>query len=249
MDNFSELKKEKLDFSTYAKLPLMDDALVIEEPEFEDRKAKVLFKQWEKLNYLRKNLKILDQYIHNNNIESLSEWLKKNGSGMSDVVIKKIGKYNNETGGISAYFFNLQKLYDENEAKYDALEAKSKPGDGDEEAIAKMRGEREEKRKNRSQTRKALLKDLKANNKGYLKIEFEEEHPAEVEMAADGGASKDEPVKEDVKKTNPVVEKEADKVKNEIEKTGSKTGKLIVVIAGVSLAIATIAAVASSKNG
>lgn len=234
---FDKLKGEKLDFSTYGKLPLRDDVLAIEEPEFDDRKAKVLLKKWELLNYLRKNLKILDGYLGNNKDESLIDWLKKNGAGMSDVVIKKIGRFNNKTGGISAYFLNLQKMYDEKEADYDVWEMKSKVCDEDKDAVSKMRDERGEKRKNRQQIRKILFKDLKADNKGYLEIEIEEE-PVLV-MAADGKV-------ED--KKEPEVEEVKQEVKEEVEKVKKSTGKIIVVIAGISLVIATVAAVTSSKK-
>ncbi|MEK6879110.1 MAG: hypothetical protein AABY22_05850 [Nanoarchaeota archaeon] len=180
LNDFSKLKSEKLDVSDYANLPLKEDVLAIEEPVEEDRKKKVLYAQWKKLNIIRKNLKILDGYIQNNKGESLVDWLNANNVHIHDIIFKKVGKFNNDTGGISVYFLNLQNLYNDQEALYDKYEAESKVPQEDKKKVDDLREARGEKRKIRREFRKVLLKDLKKDNKGFLQVEVEEETVAEV---------------------------------------------------------------------
>ena len=237
LNDFSKLKSEKLDVSDYANLPLKEDVLAIEEPVEEDRKKKVLYAQWKKLNIIRKNLKILDGYIQNNKGESLVDWLNANNVHIHDIIFKKVGKFNNDTGGISVYFLNLQNLYNDQEALYDKYEAESKVPQEDKKKVDDLREARGEKRKIRREFRKVLLKDLKKDNKGFLQVEVEEEPVAEVK--------KEEPELElAANSTNG----DGEKVVKEIEKVKNNTGKIIVTIVGISLAVAVIYSMTSKKT-
>lgn len=262
-----KLKEVKIDYSAYGTLPIREDAYLIQPASEEDKKNKTLFKQWEKLNYIRKNLKILDRYIKTSGSEKLTDWLKKNNVGMSTVVLEKIGSHTNETGGISAYFFNLQKFYDEQEIIYDIKEALAHVPADFSGAIDAMRKEREEKRNGRGKTRKLFIRDMKLDGKGYLNIP--EEMPTREELSAGKGLSavKDlastdglilsadgSQAAEEVKKTTAPLENKngADKAKigEELKKKNKKIG---IYVAGTVIFIATALALASSvsetKNG
>ena len=217
-DILDQLKDVKLDFSTYARLPVRDDILIINDP-----KEGALLKQWEKLNYLRKHLKILDEYISNNKGQTLAQWLSGWKRGLSKIVLDKIGSHNNDTGGISVYFLNLQTFYDEQEAVYDALEARAAVPADLKEPVGAMREARAEKRKNRAVVRKARQKDLKADNKGYLLFTVEEEPAAAEEEKKE----EEVPKKEEEKKTTP-----EEKIK--------KAGKVGVWIAGIVITVTAI---------
>ena len=217
-----KLSSIKLDYSTYGNLPIREDVVLIREINGNDE----ILKRWEKLNYLRKNLHTLDRYISGNKGEALKEWLVANKTGMSPPVMEKIGNHNNETGGISAYFFDLQNFFDEEEAIYDALEGKLKVSPETDPGTKRMREEREQKRKNRVVTRKKHLKDLKTDNKGYLILEIPEEEP--VHMNADG--PKEEPKKEEATKEQ--VE-QVTEIKN-------KRGKVGIWIAGITLFVGVV---------
>ena len=222
-DILDQLKDVKLDFSTYARLPVRDDILIINDP-----KEGALLKQWEKLNYLRKHLKILDEYISNNKGQTLAQWLSGWKRGLSKIVLDKIGSHNNDTGGISVYFLNLQTFYDEQEAVYDALEARAAVPADLKEPVGAMRDARAEKRKNRAVIRKAQQKDLKADNKGYLLFTVEEE-PTPASEAAQ------EEKKEDDKKPPAAMPAPEEKIK--------KAGKVGVWIAGVIITVTAITAI------
>src|SRR3990167_3007178 len=117
-----QLKEAKFNFSDYARLPIKEDVLIFKKPSGSDADDDALMKQWEKLQYLQKHLKTINRYIQKNKGEKLNEWLKINNVGLSKIVLNKIGNHNNETGGISSYFFNLQNFYDIEEEKYDKVE-------------------------------------------------------------------------------------------------------------------------------
>jgi len=208
-----------LDFSTYANLPVREDVLLIRELNNNDE----ILKRWEKLNYLRKNLHTLDRYIKTNKGEVLKDWLAAEKAGMSQPVMEKIGGHNNETGGISAYFLDLQNFFNEEEALYDALEEKMKLTPDFAPGVKRMRLEREEKRKNRVVTRKKQLKDLKTDNKGYLVLELEEEGPHH--KAEGPSPQKQTATKEQV---------------DEVVALKSSKGKIGIWIAGVTLAVAVV---------
>lgn len=167
-----QLKTLKLDISTYAHLPVRDDVLAI--IAMTDKEDKTLLKQWEKLNYLRKHLKILEKYIQTNEGEPLLEWLHNNRQGLSDIVLKKIGNYNDDTGGISAYYLNLQSFYDKEEEKYDGMESKASIPEDSKTIIDDLRAKRTESRKIRIKVRKIKTKDMKIDNKGYLYVTIDE---------------------------------------------------------------------------
>lgn len=174
-----QLKDLKLDFSSYARLPIREDVLI-----FENGDTKTVLKQWEKLNYLRKHLQTIDRYIQNNKSEILNDWLKANNTNLSQHVLDKIGSHNNATGGISAYFYNLQNFYDQEEQVYDGMEAGYKMPVDLVKPVLDMRLSRKEKRENRRSVRKIKVKDMKADGKGYLTVVVEEP----MKMAAADGA-------------------------------------------------------------
>lgn len=218
-----ELKTKKLDYSAYGRLPIVEDVYLLEEKNEKLKKNRALLEQYKKLKYIQKNLRLLDKYIQTNKGETLQDWLVLDKSGMSENVISKIGKHNNETGGISSYFFNLQNFYDAEEAIYDKMEADCKVPEDIEKAIPSMRKERDSKRSNRGVTRKLLIRDMKADNKGYILVEMEEpsvvgEEPVLLNATGDSSAVDPESTSTDAKTTE---------VKNEdASKLNTDTGGL-----------------------
>lgn len=225
-----QLKNIKLDFETYGNLPIREDVIILRNKAGEINKD--IFHQWEKLTYLRKNLVVLDRYINDNSGLILKDWLAINNISISNEVIKTCGNHSDTTGGISAYFLNLEHFYNEQEAIYDSFEENSIIPEDIKKAFNKIREERIEKRKNRSAVRKIKLKDLKADNKGYLSVDFpEEEIVAEKEFAANGETE----VKQDPEK----IVKEASQVL-ENKKPKSNAGKwllLTLTLGGIGFAI------------
>lgn len=236
--------KTQLDYSAYGNLPIREDVYVIKENKKEDAQEQKLLKQWEKLNYIRKHLKIINKYILSGSEAILNDWLKENKQGISDLVRNKIGGYNNTTGGISAYFLNLQNFYDEQEKIYDAIESDSSPAEDIKRVVFNMRQTRGDKRKNRGVARKITIKNLKADGKGYLFVAMEEapatseKVESTIKKAADDAK---EAVKDEKNATseNVVV---SNKDKEEIKKTGNNIG---VWIAGTLIFVASVAAIAA----
>ncbi len=236
----TQLQDIKLSPSDYGRLPIREDAMLIEPKE--------IMKRVEKLNLIRKNLRIIDKYINGNKGESLMEWLvaHKDNGAIRDFqqILGVIGQYNNDTGGISAYFFNLQHFYDEEEQKYDDAEAKSSmPADVKKE-ITPLRDERISKRKDRRVVRKKKLSEMKINGDGYIEV------PEPPPLAAD--ASGNQPEVESTLETsdnkNPTPEQAKANLNAAIEKAKSNTGFIWVSIAGVTFAIAVIWALNSDKK-
>lgn len=239
------LKNNRMNFATYGGLPIREDVLVFVPETKEMREARAMVKLYEKLEYMRRHLQIVDKYIRRNKGESMREWLKANNRGLSKKVLDEIGDHNNKTGGISAYFFNLQNYYDGEEAAYDAMEARAKIPAEIEVAIANLRKEREEKRKNRRATRKILTKKLKADGKGYIEVSYGEE----AEPKAD--APKKHPEEKPAPETNAREadgESSAPQVDETVEKTMSKAKKITVVFAGFAIAIGIGIAIASATS-
>lgn len=175
-----QLKTIKFDFSDYSRLPIREDVMVFKKDNHDDKE---IMKQWEKLIYLQKHLKTIDRYINKNKGETLSQWLKDNNTGLSKMVVDKIGSNNDSTGGITMYFLNLQNYYDGEEEKYDSMEMSAKMPSDLERIVKELRDARIEKRQNRKKARKIKMKDLKTDGKGYLYVESEEptnEVPNEV---------------------------------------------------------------------
>ena len=173
-----QLRKIKINLKDYGHLPRRGDVLILETDY-------PLVKQWEKLNQIRKNLQIANRYIRQTKGETLIEWAQKNNEqGISKLVLNEIGDFNNKTGGITVYFLNLQKFYDEQENVYDKYEqaASIKVDDVKKQAsifdrILKMRNEREGKRKVRQGHRKVQQRNLKKDGKGYLMVDAEPDKP------------------------------------------------------------------------
>lgn len=220
-----QLKDVKLDTSDYSRLPIREDVLVFKKNDKED---KDLLKQWEKLHYLRNHLKTINRYIQKNKGEKLYDWLRANNTGLSKMVLDKIGNHNNETGGISMYFLNLQNFYDGEEEKYDKMESDtSMPGDL-QTIVREMMEARTEKRQLRRKARKLQMRDMKKDGKGYLYVDVEE--PKKVEE-----------VKEEKKETP----KEVEVVQDAIKKTKSN---IAVWIAGTIITIGVISLLVSDKK-
>ena len=239
MDVLSKLKEAKLDYSAYGKMPIPEEVLSIEE----DKDNRRTYKQWEKLNYLRKHLRILDQYIRTNMGESINDWLAANRCGLSDHVIKKIGAHNNATGGISAYFFNLQHYYDEQEHLYDNMEATAKMPPDVHRELAPMRDGRRDKRKNRREMRRIQMKGMKADGKGYLVIEVEEPVNVLHNANGEGDGGTERTVEENKPLDSPVEHK--DKPAAAVRNMKSTIG---IVIAGAIITITVLAIAASAAT-
>lgn len=215
----------KLDFSTYSKLPIREDVLIFDDAKPGDKDKKPILAQWEKLHYLRNHLERLNRYLQKNNGETIRDWMVANNTGLSKNVLDKIGSHNNKTGGISAYFFNLQNFYDQEEQKYDDMEANAKMPNDLIGLIGELRKKRFEKRNERRAVRKIKLRDMKADGKGYLEIAVEE--PAVVQAA------------------NAEAEKAVEATVAAVKKT---TSKVAIWIAGAVIVVAGIAFYVNSKS-
>ena len=217
----------KLDYDAYGHMPMRLEVLAIVPPK--DKAPDGLVKQYDKINYIKQHLSKVDDYIKSGTKKPINIWDAETKAGLSTKVLSELKGHNNETGGISMYFYNLQNLYDIEEALYDKMESECElPADSKKQILA-LRGERGEKRKTRSAERKILVKDLKKDGKGYLYVEVEKEPDAEKkkeeeEKLAAEGAIKDE------------VKKETEKIK----KTTSKVG---VYVAGTVIFVTLVAAV------
>lgn len=223
-----------LDFKSYGKLPMRDDVYLIEQPDPEDNKKKTLLKQSEKLISLRKHLDTIDKYIRLNKGEAIDDWLLENKLSLSDFVLKKLKGHNNNTGGISAYFYNLQNFYDEQEAIYDKMESVSEIPADFKNALDILREERGEKRKTRSEERRLLVKDMKKDGKGYLEIEIEEEPTVEESVS-----------KEESEKLKNGGEKTITEQTEKIKKT---TKNIPIWIAGTIIFVTGVMVFVSSTN-
>lgn len=224
-----QLKATSLNFNDYGRLPMREDVLLFKHKEGEIP----LLKQWDKLRLIRKNLFVLNKYLQKNKGETVSEWLYDNKEHLSDNALNKIGNYNDETGGISAYFFDLQNFYDQQEQEYDFAESKNTAPADAQKAINEMRLTRSTKRKARGIIRKEKLKNLKTDGKGFLLVTIEEPPVPEPVKNADG--------KTEAKSEKLVTEKkETDKAVEEIRKTRKK---IAIYFAGAVFLITTIALV------
>lgn len=219
------LSNNTKDNSQYGKLPSYEDILII--------KSDPLRKQWDKLNIIRKNLLILDKYVKYNKGESLIGFLKKEGeSGMSKLVLDKIGDKNDETGGIKAYFLSLQKHYDDEERKYDNLEIQVKNKDSAKDNINSFMIGRIDKREIRSKLRNSELKKLKDSKMGF----FKQEEPKD--LSANGyQTSKDVSIQKTISEKNK-VETPQDKI--------NRARKIVVSLAGVGILIGVGTAIYNS---
>ena len=227
----------KLDYEAYGHMPMRLEVLAIVPPK--DKAPDGLVKQYDKITYIKQHLQKVNDYIKSGTKKPINIWDAETKAGLSTRVLSELKGHNNETGGISMYFYNLQNLYDIEEALYDKMESECElPADSKKQILA-LRAERLEKRKTRSAERKILVKDLKKDGKGYLYVEVEKEPEAvekekkkkeeEERLAADGA------IKEEVKK-------ETEKIK----KTTSKVG---VYVAGTVIFVTLVAAVwAASKE-
>ena len=225
----------KLDYSEYGQLPLKLDIQALNAPE--GKKIDSVVAQYDKLIYIRNHLKKIDEYIKLKTNEPINDWNAKSGKTLSTNVLSKLKGHNNDTGGISAYFHDLQSIYDQEEAMYDKMEAQCTISDGTKKMFDDLRREREEKRKTRSAERKILVKDLKKDGKGFLFVAVEEAPAVE---------DKKEDVKEDVKAAD--GEKIAEKIQSETEEIKKTTKKMGVYIAGFIITLTVVIAVASATG-
>lgn len=237
MSDFSEKLKEALANSDinkaeYGLLPRRDDVILYEYPEKTLDGFPNIEKLWGRLNIIRKNLKIVSRYLSGNKGETLRQWAEKNGEqGISKVVLDKIGSHNDETGGISAYFLNLQNFYDQEESIYDDCEQQMLMPPEMAGNIGNMKAARAEKRKIRRKIRNLKLKDMKRDGNGFLVLETKQEEPVPaLEMAADG--------KTDEKPASLSSEKKEEvKIPEEAKNKLSAAGKVIIGIAGATIVI------------
>ena len=239
-----QLKNIKLDFDKYGKLPKME--VLVSIIKGNDIQNIINAKnQLRKIKILRKNLFALDRYIQAQTDKRFSEWLKDNGVNISDIVYRKLGDYNNKTGGISDYFLNLQIFYDKGEEKYDELEAKIILPENLKEEFEANRKIREEKRKIRKICQKGLFRDLKKDEKGYIIVNLGE--PETYSAASPEGkpaAPKTDTSQSDIeaKEVTPEV---ATEVKTDIKKSSKK---IAIWLVGSLIAVTVIGLAVSSNK-
>ena len=231
----SQLENIQLDFNAYGMLPIREDVLLFEAKDEEQKKNQAILKQWEKLKYLKNHLRALDEYLKKNAGETVNEWRKKHNAGFSQKVLEAIGPYNNSTGGISAYFFNLQNFFDEQEEIYDRMEAAATMPADCATTIPKLREQRKHKRTNRRVIRKDKTNKLKADGKGYLEVHFDDEVPV-TEKAATMSADANE------------AKAEESKVQEATAAIVKKTSKIGVWIAGTVILVAAVVAIATAAS-
>ena len=203
-----QLKAINFDFHEYGRLPIRETILILSKKP----KGEYIQALWEKLLLIRKNLKIVDKYIHNNKNETINEWIYNNqNEGMSHIVLSKIGNRNNETGGVTAYFLDLQKFYDQEEEKYNKIESEIKIPEDDQRCIYKFREERREKSKERAKIRQLKTKELKKEGKGFFMIAADE--PVKKESVDNSSPIK----KESIDNSSPIPLAAIGKAKKNIE--------------------------------
>ena len=189
----TQLSDIKLDYNNYGHLPARADIVVISNSQEGDN-GSIVLKQWETLNYLRTQIKALDEYLQTNKGEIFSDWICSNKVNFNETATKKIGGYNNSTGGILAYFLNLQKLYNEEEEKYDLLEIDSTIPEYFKGEAINMQEQRLVKREGRRKTSKVQFRDMKKDKKGYFYVKLDE-----PEIEPETTAKAEDPVKKDEK--------------------------------------------------
>lgn len=227
----------KLDFEDYGQLPMRFDVQALSAPE--GKKIEAVLAQFDKLLYIQKHLNKIDEYIKSKSKEPINEWDAKNKAGLSTQVLSKLKGFNNDDGGISMYFHDLQKIYDDEEAMYDKMESQCKITDGTNKMFEDLRSERVEKRKTRASERKILVKDLKKDGKGFLFVEVEDapvDNKKETVLSATGE-------KEGIKK-----DKVSEEIKEEAEKIKKTTKNVGVYIAGFIITLTVVIAVASASG-
>ncbi|PCJ55965.1 MAG: hypothetical protein COA79_20360 [Planctomycetota bacterium] len=227
-----QLKNIKLDHRAYGTLPVRGDLFIISKEQENKDDAKALQKNWQLLNYLRKQLMILDKYIQDGGQDTLGDWLSENSEGLSDHAYKTLATHDNQTGGISAYFLNLQKKYDTEEAAYDNLERKAAMPGYLKEEIKAFRDERAEKRKIRAKIQKMRFKGMKKDSKGYLFYSLEDP-PQALETTENAEGDEEKKEESDEKKEGGSEEK------NELamEEVGDRIG---IAIAGFTIFIGAV---------
>lgn len=234
-----QLKNIKLDYRAYGRLPQRVEVFTISKEQKKEEDGKALLDKWALLNYLRKQLMILDKYLQDGGEDTLKDWLSDNSEGLSEQAYKTLAGHNNQTGGISAYFLNLQKKYDQEEAAYDKLEKKADIPEYLKEETKAFRAERIEKRKVRAKIQKMRFKGMKKDEKGYLYYSLEDP-PRSLEAIENSKDKKEEPVD---KKEEPAEQGDA----QAMEDVGERIG---IAIAGVTIFVAAVgvAWAVSGKN-
>lgn len=224
----------KLDYEDYGQLPIRLDVLAFTPPN--GKSIEPIVAQFDKLLYIRNHLKKIDEYIKANTKVPINEWNATHGKALSTTVLSKLKGHNNETGGISAYFHDLQAIYDSEEATYDSMEAQCKITDGTKGSIDDLRGGRMEKRKTRGDERKILVKDLKKDGRGFLFVEVEE------------APAKDDKKDEEKKEVSADGNKDGAKIQEEVEDIKKDTKKIGIYVAGFIVTLTVVIAIASASG-
>ena len=227
----------KLDFNDYGQLPMRFDVQALNAPE--GKKIEAVIAQFDKLLYIQKHLNKIDEYIKSKSKEPINEWNANSGKILSTNVLSKLKGHNNETGGISAYFHDLQAIYDQEEAIYDKMEAQCEIKDGTKKMFDDLRVIRDEKRRTRGSERKILVKDLKKDGKGFLFVEVENAPVNDEKESVLSATGEKEEVKQD---------KVAEKIKEEANKIQKTTKNVGVYIAGFIITLTLVIAVASATG-
>lgn len=230
----------KLDFSEYGQLPLRLDVQAMKAPE--GKIIDAILAQYDKLHYIQNHLKKIDEYIKSGSKEPINEWNATHGKTLSTAVLSKLKGHNNETGGISAYFHDLQTIYDQEETIYDKMESQCIITDGTKAVTDAMRNERDEKRKTRSGKRRILVRDLKKDGKGFLFVAVED-----TPSADENKEHKQEDKKEEVHSANG-GDKVSDTIKEETLEIKKTTNKIGIYVAGFIITLTVVIAVASATG-
>jgi hypothetical protein len=231
----------KLDYEDYGQLPLRLDVQALTAPE--GKKTDAILAQFDKLIYIQKHLKKIDEYIKLKTREPINEWNANSGKVLSTGVLSKLKGHNNETGGISAYFHDLQSIYDQEESIYDKMESQCKITDGTKQMFDDLRNGREDKRRTRGSERKILVKDLKKDGKGFLFVEVEDA-PVNTEKEKDVVLSATGEKEEATNKVAEDIKEEADKIKKTTKNVGIYIAGFIVTL---TLVIAVVSASGDKK--
>lgn len=227
----------KLDFEDYGEFPNRMDVQALVAPN--GKSTNDVLQQYDKLAYIQKHLNKIDEYIKSKTQEPINDWDARTKAGLSTKVLSKLKGFNNKDGGISMYFHDLQTIYDGEEAMYDSMEAQCESDVDSKNMFESLRNDRLVKRKTRSDERKLLVKDLKKDGKGFLFVEVE------------NAPVKDEAKEESAKENKPADgEKEVidEKVKEETDKIQKNSKRIGVYIAGFTIAVTVVIAIASAVS-
>lgn len=155
-----QLKDVPNEVHEYGRLPQREYVLVVQ------INANDILPIWDRLNGVKKNLRVLSRYIETNKGEGFADWVQASSAPAAQKVLTAIGNRNNDTGGVSAYYYDLQRFFDSEEQKYDDLESTTAVPNDIRQILMELRFERNQCRTSRKVIRKVKMKELKDAGKG-----------------------------------------------------------------------------------